>query len=135
MAHGASPADGLAPQLGVHVGVGGLGHGTQPRVKPRHQPQGVALEVPVGGAPLEHPAYVGEAGEGGGPGDVLRLLGEVGGEPQHRVVVQLARLGQVERVVQDLGPVNHVDAGVVLVQLLRNQVPVLLVIIYPEYNM
>ena len=43
----------------------------------------------------------------------------------------MARLGQVQGVVQYLGSVDDVDGGVVLDELLSDQLPVLLVIINP----
>ena len=60
-----------------------------------HQSRHVPLELPVGGAPLEHDVDVAEPGEGGLPGDVLRLPVQVGGRAQGQLVVQVAGAGQV----------------------------------------
>ena len=68
-----------------------------------HQSCHVPLELPVGGAPLEHDVDVAESGEGGLPGDVLRLLVQVGGRAQGQLVVQVTGSGQVQGVVDDLG--------------------------------
>ena len=62
---------------------------------PTHQSRHVPLELSVGGAPLEHDVDVAEAGEGGLPGDVLRLLVQVGRRAQGQLVIQVASSCQV----------------------------------------
>ena len=72
-------------------------------IKPTHLSGHVALELPVGGAPLEHDVDVAEAGEGRLPGDVLGLLVQVGSHAQGQLVVQVAGPRQVQGVVDYLG--------------------------------
>ena len=62
---------------------------------PTHQSRHVPLELSVGGAPLEHDVDVAESGECGLPGDVLRLLVQVGGRAQGQLVVQVTGSCQV----------------------------------------
>ena len=73
-------------------------------IKPTHLSGHVALELSVGGAPLEHDVDVAEAREGRLPGDVLGLLVQVGSHAQGQLVVQVSSPGQVQGIVDYLGP-------------------------------
>ena len=72
-------------------------------IMPTHQACHVALKLSVGGAPLEHDVDVAEAREGRLPGDVLRLLVQVGSHTQGQLVVQVPGPGQVQGIVDYLG--------------------------------
>ena len=62
------------------------------------------LPEPLG--PLHHVLEVGEARDGGGPGDEVRLEGEVLRHLERRGVVQQVSPAQVQSVVQELGTVD-----------------------------
>ena len=101
--HLARPPHRLGAQEHVQVAVGGSLVETDPLEQGTDQSRHVSLELPVGGAPLEHGVDVAESGEGGRPRDVLRLLVQVGRHAQGQLVVEVPGTGEVQGVVNDLG--------------------------------
>ena len=99
------------------------------------------LEFSIGGSSFQHGVDVGESIEGRNPRNIFHFLAQVPGYTQGCLVVQVPGLGQVDGVVDYLGPgtwewegispVDHVYAQVVSIQLFGDHLPVFLVIVDP----
>lgn len=89
------------------------------------------FEVTVRRGPFEETVDVTEGVQGRRPGQEFRLAFQIAAQVERRCVIQKARPGQIEGVLQDLGAVDDADGVVVLHQLVAEKFPVLGIVIDP----